>query len=88
MMPDRDIQEKTKSGLQALTKGMQSLLGPFAIPGQKDIRDEYLQSLGIDPANVKSTITSRLTLNTRMACACRAIAGSSPKASTPTSANS
>ena len=61
MMPDRDIQEKTKSGLQALTKGMQSLLGPFAIPGQKDIRDEYLQSLGIDPANVKDPNTTALT---------------------------
>lgn len=59
-MADQDIQKKTVSGLQLITKLLQSVLGPFALPGQEDIRKEYFDSLGIDSNKVKDPKTSNL----------------------------
>ena len=55
-----DIQQKTTSTTQFIVSSLRKILGPFALPGQKAIRDEYLKSLGLDPQDKPDPETGKI----------------------------
>jgi hypothetical protein len=60
-MPQRDLQQTTKSGLQKITKGMLKILDPFTKREYREKRKAYLDSLGISETDFKEAKTEKLT---------------------------
>lgn len=55
-----DLPQKTTTFTQDLVDVLKKILGPFALPGKKAIRDDYFTSLGLDPKDTPEPNTDKI----------------------------